>query len=645
MKVGHLVLVSLAALCPVASDGAEIAVTRISNGLLSSWAGDYLVRFPASTQLKWSDGFFTGAAQVMEGDLPMRMTAFAEYDDAVYFASGEYDGPRQGAEWYRFHPDVGVTQVAEMRTSERFGGSMPRSPFVAADKLFFYANGRDGYELHVYDGETTRQVADVFEGPESSFRDHEFIPLNDKIIFEAISSAPFPINQRTFLYSLDPVAESVTQIGDRHYPSFTESDSYEIGGFVADGRLYGEIAWGDGRIYSTDGESVDFELDIERRWSTGMYQGRPYVHGFDADRNYFLRELIAGGVRDVPVVGNGGIVRAAGPHMSEFMTYQLETDLGIEYAVLDGGQLKILRLFEDVPARYVSILSSSTGRHFIRAYRDGDENPQSFFFVSDDNLLTFRQLSTEESANVQWAREGIGHPISPQNSDHEFTPLGYFKYTRDRGLLHIDETEMNLVEHVSATGKVTRLFEEQGSKQMYWHNDAFYYTSEQGTYKITASDSVARVDYNHNGIVDVEDLDIQRRAMSSETYLEAFDLEFDGVVDSLDRAVLVEQFAKTTFGDANLDGRFNSSDLVQVFISHEYEDGVPENSTWAEGDWNGDYEFDATDLVFAFLSGGYASDSALSNVPEPSARLFAFFALFCLLPFTKTRVCEPELTA
>ena len=42
------------------------------------------------------------------------------------------------------------------------------------------------------------------------------------------------------------------------------------------------------------------------------------------------------------------------------------------------------------------------------------------------------------------------------------------------------------------------------------------------------------------------------------------------------------------FGDANLDGAFDSGDLVQIFATGEYEDDQSGNSTWADGDWNCD---------------------------------------------------------
>ncbi|MCA9200668.1 MAG: hypothetical protein KDA87_24175 [Planctomycetales bacterium] len=72
-------------------------------------------------------------------------------------------------------------------------------------------------------------------------------------------------------------------------------------------------------------------------------------------------------------------------------------------------------------------------------------------------------------------------------------------------------------------------------------------------------------------------------------------------------------------GDSNMDDRFNSSDLVEVFTTGEFEDGIPLNSTWREGDWNGDKEFDSGDFVYAFTAGSYSSEAI--PVPEPRQSL------------------------
>jgi hypothetical protein len=61
-------------------------------------------------------------------------------------------------------------------------------------------------------------------------------------------------------------------------------------------------------------------------------------------------------------------------------------------------------------------------------------------------------------------------------------------------------------------------------------------------------------------------------------------------------------------GDANRDGVFNSSDLVQVFQAGEYEDELAENSFWETGDWNDDGEFNSSDFVVAWQFGAYERD-------------------------------------
>ena len=79
----------------------------------------------------------------------------------------------------------------------------------------------------------------------------------------------------------------------------------------------------------------------------------------------------------------------------------------------------------------------------------------------------------------------------------------------------------------------------------------------------------------------------------------------------------------TFFGDSNLDGEFNSADLVVVFQAGEYEDGIAANSTWATGDWNGDTEFNTRDFVFAFPDAGFEAGKRqdAAAVPEPNSLL------------------------
>jgi hypothetical protein len=84
-----------------------------------------------------------------------------------------------------------------------------------------------------------------------------------------------------------------------------------------------------------------------------------------------------------------------------------------------------------------------------------------------------------------------------------------------------------------------------------------------------------------------------------------FDLTGDGSTTDADLTFLIESILGTTIGDANLDGTFDSADLVLVFQNAEYEDDPAGNSGWQDGDWNCDGEFNTSDLVAAFQAGGY----------------------------------------
>ena len=82
---------------------------------------------------------------------------------------------------------------------------------------------------------------------------------------------------------------------------------------------------------------------------------------------------------------------------------------------------------------------------------------------------------------------------------------------------------------------------------------------------------------------------------------------------------LLAETASRLPGDANLDGSFDSTDLVVVFQAGEYEDEVTGNSTWEEGDWNGDSEFDSGDLVRAFQAGHYELAAASIDIETAAA--------------------------
>ena len=125
-----------------------------------------------------------------------------------------------------------------------------------------------------------------------------------------------------------------------------------------------------------------------------------------------------------------------------------------------------------------------------------------------------------------------------------------------------------------------------------------------------------RGDFDNDGQLSARDIDLLSERVRSGRYDGEFDLNDDGRLSGSDRVIWVEDLARTYFGDANLDGEFNSGDFVTVLKSAQYEDGMTKNSGWRQGDWNGDAEFDSGDLVAAFLGGGYEQGRRAAVVPE-----------------------------
>ncbi|MCA9149840.1 MAG: hypothetical protein KDA92_11095, partial [Planctomycetales bacterium] len=110
-------------------------------------------------------------------------------------------------------------------------------------------------------------------------------------------------------------------------------------------------------------------------------------------------------------------------------------------------------------------------------------------------------------------------------------------------------------------------------------------------------------DLNGDGLLSVADLDAFEAAMQSGAADDRFDLNGNGVVDVDDLRVFAYNCFNTDLGDANLDGEFNSSDIVTAFQGGAYELDVP--ASWSQGDWNGDGRFNTADFVTAFQTGWY----------------------------------------
>ncbi len=151
------------------------------------------------------------------------------------------------------------------------------------------------------------------------------------------------------------------------------------------------------------------------------------------------------------------------------------------------------------------------------------------------------------------------------------------------------------------------------------------------TKSIPMSDQNLPGDYNGDGVLDAEDLDLQANGIATQDL--TFDLNDDGVVDyDGDRLTWLHELRKTYSGDANLDSQFDTQDFVEILTAGKYE--TEQEAGWEEGDWNGDLYFDTGDLVVALGDGGYEKgpySEATHAVPEPVSAWLLLLGVTCFL--------------
>lgn len=245
--------------------------------------------------------------------------------------------------------------------------------------------------------------------------------------------------------------------------------------------------------------------------------------------------------------------------------------------------------------------------------------------VNDDGHIAIEEVefdndpdqNYEKGAGLIQVVSGVGgnslrHTGYPEDyfaqgySLHETTPAAEY------GFAQIDVTPHSLkVSYISAeTGQIVGDTNENGIHDP----DELHF----GQFSIVDS-SVPSGDFNGDSTLDQVDIDLLTAAIRLGTVDPEFDLNLDQRVDLEDHSHLLEAYMRVAPGDSNLDGRFDSRDLVIVFTEDEYEDDQEDNTGWFSGDWNGDGDFTAADLVFAFQKGDYLFDVAHAALPAAAS--------------------------
>ena len=145
---------------------------------------------------------------------------------------------------------------------------------------------------------------------------------------------------------------------------------------------------------------------------------------------------------------------------------------------------------------------------------------------------------------------------------------------------------------------------------------------------LALTDAIATTpgDFNQNGGLDLGDIDDLTAQSASGTNPAGYDLNGDSVVNGDDATYWVRDLYNSWVGDADLNGEFNSGDLVVVLSAGTYENDV--DAVWSSGDFNGDGRTNSGDLVAALSDGGYelGPRAATAVVPEPSSLMLLTLA-------------------
>lgn len=262
------------------------------------------------------------------------------------------------------------------------------------------------------------------------------------------------------------------------------------------------------------------------------------------------------------------------------------------------------------------LISAASGRNFLAFNRLDTDNAIGGQPIGPETLLFSRPISSA-TILAYGSRDVV--PIGPE--------VGTFLMEAFSNEVLVDTATAT---HEHSSYAELGVFDERGIDKIVLTeiSGIHAYVYDDLTFTIAVPASLPG-DFDTNGVLDLFDMDdLLVRVAAGENPVE-YDLNNDTIVDSHDIQAWVKDIAMTWIGDVNLDGRFGSGDLIEVFKAGQFEDTVVRNSDWATGDWNGDLEFDTSDLVFAFQDGGYENGprNSVHPVPEPSSSMFLILGL------------------
>ena len=238
--------------------------------------------------------------------------------------------------------------------------------------------------------------------------------------------------------------------------------------------------------------------------------------------------------------------------------------------------------------------------------------------LSDEDFYSF-QIRSRQTVSVSVRPQGPSYELG--NSERDWSTLDASKQSDlSLELIGVDGRtviasskefglgESETISNISLPRGIyhVRVFGETDATQMYRIDIGDFSVTEPG-------------DFDGNGILDANDLNLLTLAIHDNEQDSKYDLTGDGNIAPDDRSFWVKELKNTFFGDSNLDQLFDSRDVILVFQADQFEDEIIGNSSWETGDWDGDFEFTTSDLILAFREDSFEKGPRMSFVvPEPT---------------------------
>ena len=431
---------------------------------------------------------------------------------------------------------------------------------VVDDQLYFFSGGGDDRPTELWRTDGSDEGTVRLAGSEDGFvGPHRLTQSGGKVYFWAEDT-----DQRMKLWMFDDSQSKAVVIKDPQWP---RRISYSTSMADLDGELffaYRASLDGDTELWKADGSS-----DAAERIAVLPASGASLMA---AESQLFM--VVDG-------VDNSQLWRSDGTSDGTYVLSNAYSDTDFGQATVVGGRLFFLASSQDAGEELWVSDGTVAGTGLVRDIVPGTQGCSLANMVSVDDNLYFS--ATDESGNRGlWKSDGTAE-----------------------GTLVIKETDAYPIS--GGDGVVYFHGSEPSTGSELWKSDG----TQEGTVLVT--------DLNAGP-------DDSRKYRTTGTAAEINGRLYfagdDGFHGYEFWQIPIDSETPSVPGDANRDGLFNSSDLVQVFQRGEYEDQIEGNSTWEDGDWNGDGDFTTADLVLAFQSGGYQAAASLHASEVDDVSLF-----------------------